>query len=416
MEDQSILEQFYQEVLGLSSDWKAVGVVKDGKAKTVTIHVVYAKDGYRCPICGKEAKLHDKRIRKLRHLDTCDYQTILEVEVPRVRCDKHKVQQMSLPFADKHSLYTEMFENKVIEMLNEAPTSHVAKDMRLGWDAIDGIMQRGVIRGLLRREIEEVKNLGIDETSCGKGQDYITVIIDKDHDRVLTVLKGRKADTVKAWFLTQKVADLSKLESISMDMSGSFMKVIIDLYPDKWDKLICFDRFHISQCINKALDDVRKREWAMLKASGEDNPLKKMRYGFLENSGLADNRSSKRRKFIKVSKMNLITSRAWRIKELAATLWEYEYMGVAEKNWKSLLWWMSHCRIPEMIKCYHTLKNHFFGILNAIRLKVNNAILESTNNCIQRVKRTACGFRNKLRFMTEVMFHFGCLDMAVVSP
>jgi transposase len=77
-----------------------------------------------------------------------------------------------------------------------------------------------------------------------------------------------------------------------------------------------------------------------------------------------------------MSRMNLTTARAWRIKETANTLWDFVYMKVAREAWKKLLFLMSHSRIPEMIKAGRTIRNYFWGILNAIRLKATNVLLE----------------------------------------
>jgi transposase len=112
-----------------------------------------------------------------------------------------------------------------------------------------------------------------------------------------------------------------------------------------------------------------------------------------------------------LSRLNLETARAWRIKETANDLWGYMYMKVAEEAWKKLLWWISHSRIPEMIKVGKTIRNYFWGILNAIYLKVTNGMLEAKNNCIQRIKRMACGFRNRDRFRNAILFHLGKLDL-----
>jgi transposase len=393
MKEQTILDEFFEKVLSIRPNWVAAGVHMDEKAKTVHIEILYANDNYHCPKCGKESKLYDHRIRRLRHLDTCDYQTILEVKVPRIKCAEHGVQQLNVDFAEKHSLYTEVFENKVIEMLKTMTTITAARQMRIGWDAIDNIKQRAVKRGLLRREKIGVKDLGIDETSYQKGHNYVTIVYDKNSGKVLDVLDNRDAETVKEWFLGQEIAYFGFLESISMDMSRSFISAVKGLFPE-WERQICFDRFHISQLFNKALDKVRRYELVLLEKTGEGNPLKKMRFGFLINSSRTDNRSGKRRRFLEVSRLNLKTARAWRIKETASLLWEYEYMGVAEKNWKSLLWWMSHCRIPEMIQVGKTIKDHLWGILNAVRMKLTNAVPESKNNIIQQFKKMAYGFRN----------------------
>ncbi|WP_411042729.1 transposase [Treponema sp. TIM-1] len=66
-----------------------------------------------------------------------------------------------------------------------------------------------------------------------------------------------------------------------------------------------------------------------------------------------------------------------------------------------------------MKKVAKMVRDHFGGIMNAIGLGISNGMLEAKNNCIQRIKRIACGFRNKDRFMTSILFHLGNLDMAV---
>jgi transposase len=114
--------------------------------------------------------------------------------------------------------------------------------------------------------------------------------------------------------------------------------------------------------------------------------------------------------------MHLQSSRAWKIKETQNSLWEYSYMGSAEKNWKRLIRWMLLSRIDEMKKLAHTIKDHLRGILNAIKFKATNALLESTNSVIQHIKRMACGYRNDASFRTAILFHLGGLDLAVASP
>ncbi len=68
-----------------------------------------------------------------------------------------------------------------------------------------------------------------------------------------------------------------------------------------------------------------------------------------------------------------------------------------------------------MKKVGETIKQYFWGILNAIVLKQNNSMLEATNSVIQRIKKVACGFRNKQRFSTSVMFRLGKLDMLLAT-
>ena len=45
--------------------------------------------GYYGSRCG--GSRYDTRQQQWRHLDTCQYRTILEAGVPRVECEEHKV-------------------------------------------------------------------------------------------------------------------------------------------------------------------------------------------------------------------------------------------------------------------------------------------------------------------------------------
>ena len=64
-----------------------------------------------------------------------------------------------------------------------------------------------------------------------------------------------------------------------------------------------------------------------------------------------------------------------------------------------------------MIAVGKMIRNHLWGIVNAIILKVTNALGESRNAQIQRVKKMACGFRNRARFRAAIYFHLGGLDL-----
>jgi transposase len=296
-------------------------------------------------------------------------------------------------------------------LLRDEPIASVAENTNLSWDEVDGIMQRAVNRGLGRRKKTWVRALGIDETSYQKRHKYVTVLVDKGQGNVLDVLPDRKAETLTEWFKTQKTCNIRHIQSISMDMWDPFIKAVRDTIPYA-EKIIAFDRFHVSEHLNRGLDKVRAREHKALAAELGSSPLTKTRFQWLANSERTDNRAKKRRGFLDLTRLHLQTSRAWRIKETAATIWDLRYMTVVERNWKRLLGWISRCRIPEMIQVGKTIRHYFWGIINAIRLRANNSMLESRNACIQRIKKIAFGFRNKERFRRSILFHFGGLDMS----
>jgi transposase len=69
------------------------------------------------------------------------------------------------------------------------------------------------------------------------------------------------------------------------------------------------------------------------------------------------------------------------------------------------------CRLEPMKRAAATIREHLWGIINAIVLKVTNAAGESINAKIQWLKKNACGFRNRERFRNAIYFHCGDLDL-----
>lgn len=409
------LEEFYNHLLGVESPWEVEEIIRDSKTREVLARVVFQDDEiFQCPECSEEAKLYDRRTRRWRHLDSCNHKTIIEADVPRVECQEHGIKQLPVPWAEKNSRFTLELESTVCLWLKTAPISEVADMFQLSWDMVAGIQERSVKRGLKNRKSITTDAIGIDETSYQKRHEYVTIILDKKTDSVIDVLQDRKAETLSAWLKSQKTADFSALESISMDMWDPFIKAVRDNFPNA-KELIAFDRYHVSQHFAKAVDKVRSAENSFLKTEYGESILAKTKYDWLRNSDRTDNRTGNRPGFMPITKMDLKTSRAWRIKEAASKLWEYRYLGVAEKLWKRLLNWISHCRLDAVIEVGNMIRSYFWGIKNAIRLKANNAMLESKNNGIQRIKRMACGFRNRERFRMAILFHFGGLDLGFSS-
>jgi len=213
--------------------------------------------------------------------------------------------------------------------LTDSPISAVAFMFGLSWDAVSGIQGRAVERGLARRKKATPEDIGIDETSYQKRHEYVTVVLDKGINTVIDVLPDRKAETLDTWFKTQEMADFSALKSISMDMWDAFIKAVRANIGNA-ESIISFDRYHVAQHLNKAVDKVRAQEHRELLEEYGTSELLGTKYEWLRNSSNLDNRTGNRPAFLRLSRMNLKTARAWRIKEAASQLWGFVYGFFAE--------------------------------------------------------------------------------------
>ena len=400
--------ELYAQILGIKSPWQVIQVELALSRGEVTVHIKQAKETQSCcPTCGKVSPGYDSRIRRWRHLDTCQYKTILVANLPRVQCQEHGVVTVSVPWAEPGSGFTAMFEALVIDWLREASISAVSRLMSLSWNAIDGIMQRAVKRGLSRREPLSMTQIGMDETAFRKRHDYVTIVSDQKAGTVLYVGSDRKKNTLKAWYASLTEEQRMAIESVSMDMWPAFINATLESLPSANEK-IAFDKFHVAKYLGEAVDKVRRQEHKALMADGYDD-LKGSKYDWLYNP---KNMTCKQtRAFSALRDSTLKTARAWAIKELAMSLWDYVSKTWALKGWKRWLSWAVRCRLEPIKKVARTIKAHLWGILNAIVLKVSNGPAEGLNSRIKMIKVRSRGFRNKERFANAIYFHLGGLHL-----
>jgi transposase len=74
--------ELYQAVLGLQAPWAVVNMELDVTRQQVTVTVDAGPGPYPCPECQETVPGYDRNHRRWRHLDTCQFTTWVQTEVP----------------------------------------------------------------------------------------------------------------------------------------------------------------------------------------------------------------------------------------------------------------------------------------------------------------------------------------------
>lgn len=91
-------KSLYAHILNLTAPWQVKSLSLDENAGSVTVTVGIAENArLACPTCGKSCSVHDHRHRKWRHLDTCQFTTIVEADVPRFMCRSITARRCQFP-------------------------------------------------------------------------------------------------------------------------------------------------------------------------------------------------------------------------------------------------------------------------------------------------------------------------------
>ena len=402
--------EFYHQILGLEAPWTVTEVKLDIEAGQVDVWVGHAKGlSWRCPQCDRELPCRDHAEERVwRHLDTCQFKTLLHARIPRVDCPDHGVGQASVPWAEPRSRFTLLFETLAIDVMTHSATvSSACKLLGLSWDEGWGIKRRAVARGLERKQAEPVPFLGVDEKAFRKRHQYVTVVSDTLHGTVEYVADGRTTESLQGYWESRTEEQLAAVGSVTMDMWAPYVNATRAGLPGADEKIV-FDRFHIMQHMVGAVDKVRREEHREL-LEGGDETLKHSRWMWLYNRENVPARYAS--KLASLARSTLKVARAWAIKEALRPLWNYRSTGWARRYFDRWYGWAIRSRLEPVKRVARMLKRHLANVLSYCRLWVTNATAEGLNAKITAIKNRACGYRNREHFRIAIYFHCGGLDL-----
>ena len=391
--------------LGLQAPWEVKDLRFNEEDKRLDIAIDFTRGAnFPCPECGQPAKVHDTEEKTWRHLDFFQHAAYLTARVPRCKCDNHGVKQVQVPWARPGSGFTLLFEALIMMLVREMPVAVVARLVGEHDSRIWRLVHHHVEEARAKVDMSEVTRLGIDETAARRGHNYITLVMDMVKKQVLFGVPGRSHETVQAFkadFIAHK-GKPEEVEEVCLDMSPSFIKGLRAYFPKAH---LTFDRFHVMQMINKAVDDVRRGE-------AKDRPeLKKTRYIWLKNpSNLRGNQAGRLQE---LRDANLLTAEAYRMKLTLQDFYEQANPAAAGMFLKEWITMVRTSGIEPMVKAADTIHDHMAGVLRWFKSGLANGLLEGINSLLQAAKSKARGYRNVNNLITMAYLIAGKLDFAL---
>ena len=385
---------------------------------------------YNCPVCGKRCRCYDKGkgLRKWRALDWGSTKVFIEAPAIRIECPEHGVHTAAVPWARHHSSFTRHFENTVSWMALYLPKTAIAEYMRIAWNTVGPIISRFRVDADPEPEhrFNNLKHIGIDETSYRKGHTYITVVINHDTNSVIWVHDRHGKEVLREFFETLTEEQRSTIECVTAD-GARWISETMDEYIPNADR--CLDMYHMVEWAQEAIDTVRKESWnrarlydAQEKRSrgrprkGEEpdktaSKIKGTKYALGKAPEHLTERQTAQLEYIANTDPKLY--RAYKLKEYLRTLVKLpiDELETALKDW---LWKASHSRIKPIYELQLKIRRHYDAILNTAKHKISNARVESMNNQIKLTLRVAYGFRNIKNMIDMIMLK--CSDLEVELP
>jgi transposase len=301
------------------------------------------------------------------------------------------VKQERLSFLADNRAYTKRFAFYVGKRCRSSSIKDIAKEMNLHWETVKELDKQYMKEQLRLIGTPAPEVIGIDEISIRKGHTYRIVVTDLIRKRVIWFGGiDRSQASMNMFFDEWGNNKTSRIRLAVMDMWKAFRRSTNKNAPQA---AILFDKFHVMGHLGKALDKVRKSEYARL--SGKERAyIKGQKYTLLSrkhNLSLDGKRSLK-----KLLIANQRLNKAYLLKESFGQLWEYDSETWARKffdNWKSSLKWQ---RLPSFEHFARMVEKHWDGIVSYCHPenKVPLGFVEGVNNKIRVIQRRAYGIRD----------------------
>ena len=345
----------------------------------------------RCGQTGSRLVVHDRRVKRWRHLDLGATRCVIECELRLLRCpDCRVVRAEPVPWARPGAHHTRDFEDVVAWLAQQMAKTPITGLLRVGWDTVGKIVARVVAEHLDEDRLAGLVAIGVDEISYRRGQRYLTSVVDHRSGAIVWCSPGRNAATLQAFF-TELGERRHSIRAVSIDMSGGYEKAIRNSIPNAE---VCFDPFHVVRLAQRAVDQVRRDEWNAHDRSHTPKGrwIKGTRWSLLKSP---DKQSVPQLALLgEVQHANKAMFRAFLLKEELRVLYQLKDRALAPAHLDAWLAWASRSRLEPFLKLARTIRRHRAGILAAIRLGLSNGRLEGLNSRIRLISHRSFGFHS----------------------
>ena len=363
-----------------------------------------------CSRCGcRVSKRFETKTRRWRHLALGGIRCVLEGPICRIRCpDCQKVVTEQVAWARPGSWFTRPFEDVAGYLAQTLPKTEVARLLGIAWDTVGSIAARLVEERLFDQRFDGLRRIGVDEISYRRHHKYLTVVVNHEAGKVVWAAKGKSSDVLKSFFEEIGPERCAEIEVVSMDLSAAYQKAVRDAVPTAE---LVFDKFHVAQLAQRALDEVRRDIQRALPNEAR-KPLKKSRWPLLKNPDRLDDEEAA--KLAGIQKHNAPLYRAYLLKESLLDMLAAPTARQGERELGAWLQWACRSRLKPFVRLGRTIRKHLDGILLAITTGLTNARLEGMNSRIRLLNHRAHGFHHAGSLIA--MIYLCCAGIQLDAP
>ena len=386
-------EQEWSKILG----WPGYRVYQqeiDEQGKKLKLWVRRKKSEMKliCSGCMQHVpanSVHEVCEREVRDLSCFEYSTTVAVETYRVKCPRCGIKVEKVAQLPSKAPYSKRFEESVGQACESAAARQIARRFGLAESTVRAIDLRYLERWEASRRKPPLRQMGVDEIYRGKKDKFLTVVCNLETGEPLWFGQERKKETLDEFFANElSSGQRGKIVAACVDMWEPF-RLSIEQWAPKC--VIVYDKFHIIQHANDAIDELRRMEF-FRQGKTKRSLIKGKRWLLL--SRWKNLTPQRRGDLNRLFEINRRVFKAYMLKESLERLWDYRYEGAMFNylnKWLDQLKWQ---RLKPFEQLANMLVKHLQGILSYCRTKVRFGVVEAVNGNIRMLINRGRGYKN----------------------
>ena len=275
-------------------------------------------------------------------------------------------------------------------------------------------------RMLSKYSIPKVKKICVDEVYArrkkqkGETRDdqFLTVICDLETRRVIWVSSSRRKEALDEFFMVLGKKACENIEVVATDMHDAYGLSVKEHCPNA---TLVWDRFHIMQAFDNALNEDRKSLHGEAESGSEEKRLSrgKFRFMFLKK---ASRRSAKERVHIDdLIQMNKSFSALEIIKESMHEFFNSKTEKEAQEKFDIIGGWIMQKGFKSLHRWHNYMETRWETVKNYFKARYTTALSEGFNNVIKTIKKQGYGYRNMEYFKLKIMQVCGYLNSKFIK-
>ena len=340
----------------------------------------------------------------LRHLPILDHTVWIRIRPRRYKCpycDNHPTTTQTHSWHETKSPHTRAYDDYLLKCLINSTVEDVSRKEDVGYDAVEGALDRRIENQVDWSEFKELDTVGMDEIALKRGKrDFVLIITTQQSDgrvAILAVLPDRKKETARKFLETIPPRLRKTMKTVCTDIWEGYINAANEFSQAHQLSLdVVIDRFHVAKNYRGCVDKLRKREVRRLKkdlTEGQYDEIKGVMWSVRKNN--ADLNEEQRQQLRRLFNYSPDLKKAYTLREELSAIFQ---MPLAQDEalirfqcWQKKV---KHSGLNCFNSFLKTLDKWCNEIANYFIKRLSSGFVEGLNNRIKTIKRRCYGLSN----------------------